>query len=102
MDHVTDVIFFGAIKPCTKCKHGKFIFGNSTYLCTGNISEWAKCDNVVKEPPRTAVKIPQFIRDQNSFLAKKFKVQTRAVKDIPVYMSAKAVVKKNGKDDIDA
>lgn len=85
-----------------KCKHGRFIFGNSSYLCTGNISEWAKCDNVVKEPPRVAVKIPQYIQEKYPFLAKKFKVKTRAVKDMPVYLSAKAVVKKDGKDDIDA
>lgn len=102
MDHVTDVIFFGAIKPCAKCKDGKFVFGNSSYLCTGSISEWAKCDNVLKEPERTAVKIPTSIQDQYPFLAKQFKVQTRAVKDIPVYLSAKAVFKKDGKDDIDA
>lgn len=101
MDHVTDVIFFGALKPCTKCKNGNFIFGNSSYLCNGNISEWAKCDNVVKEPPRTTVKIPQYIQKEYPFLAKKFKVQTRAVKDIPVFLSTKTVIKKGGKDDVD-
>lgn len=102
LDHVTDVIFFGAIKPCTRCKNGNFIFGNSTYLCNGNLSEWAKCDNAVKEPERTAVKIPQYIKDEHPFLAKKFKVQTRAVRDVPAVVQAKLMVKKEEEDDVDA
>lgn len=101
LDHVTDVIFFGAIKPCTKCKNGNFIFGNSSYYCNGNLSEWAKCDNTVKEPERTPVTIPQYIKDEYSFLAKKFPIQTRAVKDIPAYLQAKFKVKKEDKDDVD-
>lgn len=102
MDHVTDVIYFGAIKPCTKCNNGNFIFGNSSYLCNGNISEWAKCDNVVKEPERKTVKIPEYIRKEHPFLGEKFKVRTRAVKDVPAYLSVKPKVKKDGDDDVDA
>lgn len=90
------------MKPCTKCKDGNFVFGNSTYICNGNLSEWAKCDNVVKEPPRTSVNIPQYIKDEYSFLKKKFAVQTRAVKDIPAYLQTKFKVKKEDKDDVDA
>lgn len=101
LDHVCDVIFFGAIKPCTKCKNGNFIFGNSSYFCNGNLSEWAKCDNVVKEPERKPVKIPQYITDQYKFLAKQFKIQTRAVKDIPAIVQ-KFKVKKEEEDDVDA
>lgn len=102
LDHVTDVIFFGAMKSCTICNNGNFIFGNSSYICKGNLSEWAKCDNVVKEPTRTPVKIPKYIKDEYSFLAKQFKVQTRAVRDIPAVVQAKLNVKKEDKDDVDA
>lgn len=98
---MTDVIFFGAIKSCTNCNNGNFVFGNSSYVCNGNLSEWAKCDNVVKEPNRSTVKIPKYIKDEYSFLAKPFKVQTRAVRDIPAVVQAKLKVKKEEKDDID-
>lgn len=99
---MTDVIFFGAIKPCTKCKDGNFVFGNSSYLCTGSISEWAKCDNIIKEPERQMVKIPKYIQDKHPFLGKKFKVQTRIVKEVPAYLTVKPKVKKDGDDDVDA
>ncbi|XP_055309208.1 poly [ADP-ribose] polymerase [Sitodiplosis mosellana] len=102
LDHVTDVIYFGAIKPCTNCKNGNFIFGNTSYVCNGNLSEWAKCDNVVKEPERTQVKIPQYIKEEHSFLGKQFKVKARAVRNVPVAVQAKLKVKKEEIDDIDA
>lgn len=47
------------------------------------------------------VKIPQYIQDEYSFLAKKFKTQTRIVKDMPAYLQATFKVKKEDKDDID-
>lgn len=99
MDHLTDVIWFGALVACDKCKNGKFIFGNSAYLCNGNLSEWAKCDNIAKEPKRVPVKIPSHIKDKHPFLAKKFKVQNRAVKFLPPMPSIK--VKKEDGDNGD-
>lgn len=48
---VADVLTFGALKPCQLCK-GQYVFRNSNYICNGNSSEWAKCENVLKEPPR--------------------------------------------------
>lgn len=47
------------------------------------------------------VKIPQYIKDEFSFLTKKFKTQTRIVKDIPAHLQAKFQVKKEDKDDVD-
>lgn len=96
---MADVITFGALDPCDKCK-GTFIFGNSVYLCTGNISEWAKCDNIQKEPKRRAVKIPSAIKTAHPFLAKKFKAQTRAVKYVPP-VPLKPVKKEGAADDVD-
>lgn len=100
LDHVTDVIVFGALEPCDKCKGGTLIFANSAYVCTGNISEWAKCDNIQKEPKRRAVKIPSAIKETHPFLAKKFKVQTRAVKYVPPVPLKP--VKKESADEVDA
>lgn len=103
LDHVTDILYFGALKRCETCKDGKFIFnGNSAYTCTGQISEWAKCDNISKEPKRSVAKVPKYLQDQFSFLAKKSKVRTRALKSVPVYTIPKTKVKKDGQDDIDA
>lgn len=103
LDHVTDILYFGALKPCDTCKRGKFIFnGNSAYVCSGEISEWAKCDHVVKEPKRDVAKVPKYVQEKHSFLAKKFKVRTRALKSVPAYIIPKAKVKKEGQDDIDA
>lgn len=103
LDHVTDILYYGALKECQTCKNGTFIFnGNSAYLCTGQISEWAKCDNVTKEPSRQSVKVPKYIQEKYSFLSKKFKVKTRALKTVPTFAIPKAKVKKDGQDDIDA
>lgn len=103
LDHVTDILYYGALKVCQICKNGTFIFnGNSAYLCTGQISEWAKCDNVVKEPSRQSVKVPKYIQEKYSFLSKKFKVKTRALKTVPSFAIPKAKVKKEGQDDVDA
>lgn len=97
---MTDVIVFGALEACDKCKGGTLIFANSAYVCTGNISEWAKCDNIQKEPKRRGVKIPSAIKEAHPFLAKKFKVQTRAVKYVPPVPLKP--VKKESADEVDA
>lgn len=101
LDHLTDVITYGALGPCDRCKNGKFIFGNSAYLCTGDLSEWAKCDNIVKEPKRVAIKIPKAIKDAHPFLNKRFKVQTRAVKYVPPVPVFASKAKKEEADDVD-
>lgn len=98
MDHVTDIIYFGAIKRCTKCNDGNFIFDNSVYFCNGNLTEWAECDNVVKEPERVPVEIPEHIKEEFPFLAKRFNVKTRILKDIPAAIQAKLKVKKEEPD----
>lgn len=62
------------------------------------MSEWAKCDNVVKTPKRSTVKIPKFIQDEYPFLAKSFKVRDRAVKELAPIPSFKPKVKKDEVD----
>lgn len=48
-----------------------------------------------------AVKIPKYIQEEYSFLAKKFKTQTRIIKDMPAHLQTKFKVKKEGNDDVD-
>ncbi|XP_055324089.1 poly [ADP-ribose] polymerase-like [Sitodiplosis mosellana] len=81
--HTADILYFGALQPCDKCKDGKFIFGNSSYKCTGNYSDFTKCNNELKVPIRFAVKIPQQIQNTHHFLKQNFNVEIRAIKIIP-------------------
>lgn len=74
---MTDVIYYGALKPCIQCKNGRFVFRNSNYVCNGNISEWARCDNYAEEPERQPTVIPEHIRLLIPCLDAKYPVQTR-------------------------
>lgn len=81
LDHVTDVIYFGALGNCPLCKTGKFIFdGNASYCCNGNVSSYSKCTNKTEIPQRNAVQIPESIRDTHAFMKTKFKTKKRAIK----------------------
>lgn len=57
---MADIITFGSLLPCPTCK-GQLIFDKGGYACTGRISEWAKCDYRVQEPPRIPTKIPSWL-----------------------------------------
>lgn len=81
--HTADVIYFGALKPCEKCKTGKFLFDNSSYKCQGDLSDFAKCNNQSKEPARSIVEIPKQIQDKHGFLKGKMNIKIRATKIIP-------------------
>lgn len=98
---MTDIITFGALVPCTKCKNGNFVLANSSYVCSGSISEWAKCGAQLKEPARIAVQIPSSLKKEYSFLDKKFKVQTRALRPSALILSPTAAVKKEEVDGVE-
>lgn len=67
-------------------------------MCTGNISEWAKCDNSEKEPKRVTVLVPDYIKEEYSFLGESFKVQKRAVKEVAALMTVKKVKKEEANE----
>lgn len=46
----------------------------------GYQNEWAKCDNVVKQPKRVPVVIPNNIKKKHPLLRRQFKVQDRIIK----------------------
>lgn len=50
LDHVTDIIAFGAIIKCVKCTTGNFVLANSTYVCSD-------CKFEMCEPPRMAARV---------------------------------------------
>lgn len=81
LDHVADVLYFGALEKCNKCKNGRFIFDNSSYVCTGYVSAYFNCTNVVKVPQRKAVTIPYEVANAYPTIMQKhtFQVKNRAV-----------------------
>lgn len=80
MNHLTDVLYFGAMKPCAMCGDGQFVFKNAIYTCSGNISEWSKCVNTAKIPHRVPAQLPEKYRMS---LRGNFKVRTRILNDVP-------------------
>ncbi|XP_072383200.1 poly [ADP-ribose] polymerase-like [Diabrotica undecimpunctata] len=57
LDRLADAMTFGALLPCIKCK-GQLVFENGGYMCSGRLSEWAKCDASEKEPARQQFTVP--------------------------------------------
>ncbi|KAK2177762.1 hypothetical protein NP493_581g01048 [Ridgeia piscesae] len=52
LDALTDVMFFGALQPCSECG-GQLVYSSGRgYRCTGDATEWTKCQAVVEKPPR--------------------------------------------------
>lgn len=83
LDLLTDMMVFGALKPCEKCQ-GQFQFTNTGYKCTGDLTEWVKCENVTLEPAREKCVMPQALKDKVDFLKKyKSSVTKRTLRYIP-------------------
>lgn len=61
--HLTDIICFGALPPCSVCQYGKFFFHNSAYFCTGYNSPWSKCINSIECPQRLSIELPTQYQD---------------------------------------
>lgn len=76
---MADILTFGALKPCQLCK-GQYVFRHANYICTGDASEWVKCENIIKEPPREPARVPTHLKTEYSFLDKKYRVKNRATK----------------------
>ncbi|KAM7363583.1 poly-(ADP-ribose) polymerase [Cochliomyia hominivorax] len=68
LDQVADMLVFGAILPCPQCKGRQLLFQKSGYLCNGELTEWTKCANLIKEPERKACKVPSDLKSEYSFL----------------------------------
>ena len=58
LDRLSDVMMFGALVPCKDCG-GQYVFkGGVGYVCTGQMSEWTKCQNKTDKPKRKEFKLP--------------------------------------------
>ncbi|KFB53220.1 AGAP003230-PA-like protein [Anopheles sinensis] len=95
LDRVCDIMLFGALERCQKCG-GQYVLQKSAYVCIGNLTDWVKCLNEEKAPPRKATIIPAVLKKHYSFL-KDYKsvVKDRMIRYVPPSTSAvpKTVVK---------
>ncbi|XP_046804661.1 poly [ADP-ribose] polymerase isoform X2 [Lucilia cuprina] len=84
LDQVADLLTFGAILPCPECKGRQLLFQKSGYLCNGQLTEWTKCTNLIKEPERKACKISSDFKSQYPFLKNVRKApEIRVIQYIP-------------------
>ncbi|XP_059610160.1 poly [ADP-ribose] polymerase [Phlebotomus argentipes] len=94
---VCDILVFGALKRCKECG-GQLMFNDNGYKCTGNISEWAKCEHMEKEPERFKAKIPKGIVEKFDLKSVKPAVDKRVFK---YYTASVETVKAMVKDETD-
>ncbi|KFB53219.1 AGAP003230-PA-like protein [Anopheles sinensis] len=98
LDRVCDIILFGALERCKKCG-GQYVLQKSAYVCIGDLTDWVKCLNEEKAPPRKKTKIPTALKKAYSFL-KDYKsvVRDRAIRYVPPSTSTvlKSVKKEEG------
>ncbi|CAG2113149.1 unnamed protein product [Medioppia subpectinata] len=70
-ERVSDAMAFGALAKCPECKKGQLVFRISGYICTGNVSQWAKCEyETTDKPKRKPFKVPKELAEEYAFLAK--------------------------------
>lgn len=56
---VSDVMVFGNLDLCPKCKLGPLSYSNGMYKCGAMIDDWIQCDYKTRQPERKPFKIPE-------------------------------------------
>lgn len=81
IEHLADAICFGVLKPCPKCS-GQLVYRSGVgYACTGDITEWTKCENVTQDPKRKKFSMPSDLKAEYPQLKSlKYKVKRRLIK----------------------
>ncbi|XP_049305863.1 poly [ADP-ribose] polymerase isoform X3 [Bactrocera dorsalis] len=93
LNQLADMLTFGSLLPCPQCKSCEILFSKSGYLCNGQLTEWTKCSNILKDPERKPCKVPKSLKEKYVFLSEiKNKTEHRIVKYNPPSI---AVVSKN-------
>ncbi|KAG5315729.1 PARP polymerase, partial [Acromyrmex insinuator] len=94
---LTDILYFGALQPCPKC-NGQLVYNSGLgYKCTGNATEWSKCEYVTQDPKRKLCKIPI---DMETFPIKSYKSKIRKrIFKITMPSSSSAVKKEEDEAD---
>ncbi|ESN96355.1 hypothetical protein HELRODRAFT_95414 [Helobdella robusta] len=77
LDCIADAMVFGTLAPCPECQGQLRLSGAvSGYRCTGDISEWTKCQYITDDPERKEFLIPKKYLENNPFLAE-YKFEAR-------------------------
>lgn len=77
IERLADYLAFGKPESCPECK-GQLVFRLFKYICTGNASEWLKCQYECEKPKRNPMKITKELKEQHDFLRKyKYVVRNR-------------------------
>lgn len=64
MDRLSDAMCFGNLEPCSKCS-GQLVYNSGIgYKCTGDLTEWAKCEYVTQNPKRRKFSIPSDLKSE--------------------------------------
>lgn len=99
LDFTSDLLIFGALKPCPKCKGQLVYVSGLGYKCTGDLTEWTKCEYVTQDPKRQKCSVPEDLKNTYKALAFKPKVVKRLIK-VTAPSTSSAVKKED--DDVDA
>ena len=83
-ERLADAMTFGVPENCPECKKGQLVFRTSGYICTGNITEWTKCEyQTTEDPKRKPFKIPKdLIETYDELKSYKFKERVRVFNPI--------------------
>ena len=98
LDRLSDYLTFGAIEPCQECESGQLVYRSGVgYQCTGNISEWTKCQFRTLEPKRKPFVVPKTYKNQFDFLKlHSYKPQTRIMANVKTISKTNDEVDSNG------
>ncbi|KAK6179956.1 hypothetical protein SNE40_012199 [Patella caerulea] len=77
LDAMSDCLTFGALERCPECKEGQFYYTNEGYKCSGNMTAWTNCMNIIKNPQRKAFKVPKEFHDVEFLKKYKYVPNTR-------------------------
>ncbi|KAL1117298.1 hypothetical protein AAG570_004624 [Ranatra chinensis] len=80
-DRLADLMTFGSLEKCSVCKDGQLVYRTGIgYQCTGDMTEWTKCQNKEEYPKRREFKVPEELAEKYKFLSKyKCKINKRLI-----------------------
>lgn len=71
LDRASDMMTYGALERCRKCKRGQLAYTNGGYKCLSvGAGSWLKCSAIIASPRRASVEIPTDLRLRHTCLYK--------------------------------
>lgn len=99
IEKLADIMCFGVPNPCDKCGGNLKYKSGIGYKCSGDLTEWTKCENVNIDPPKKKFKIPSHLKEDIPFMSSfKPKIEKRIFKQT---FSTKSLISVKKEDEID-